>query len=304
MGFRQTENEFSSYTTSQIYWQLEHHGHQLTTSQRFVLCDQLLQRKQPITHISQRFEDIVHGLKRDVMLYIEKYDERFSKATVHLVVRKLQSLGRNVSRWFYMKEGTQLGPFNRLQIEQAVVDGKVEHLWKEGWPEWKGPEEFAYLTDELYYDQIFPQSSADSQQKPSFERLNPKFEATPSGSAISIVTGILVLIGLPVWIVSCVALPIVGHDTFTGWFLPLIASIFMLIATVPMGIGMLMRRVWAWNMTVFTSAIMLLWFVVLVVYKDVSSFWFVLSFYQAILLILALSARSAFKRSSADSFAT
>jgi hypothetical protein len=297
MGFRNTEHEYSQYTTSQIYWQLENHADVLSANERFVLCDQLLQRKQAIKHISQRFEDIVHSLKRDVIQYVEKYDDRFSKAAVHLVVRKLKSAGSSVSSWFVMKEGEQHGPLDRFQIEKELERGGIDHVWKQGWPEWKSPDMLANLTDVLFYDQIFPREEQRQAAQPS-QNQSSRFETNQDGSAMSIVTGVLGLVGAPLWLLACFALPYAGHGTFTGWFLPLIAAIFMLIASIPMGIGMMMRKLWAWNLTIFSSIVLLLWFTVLVVNNDVSSFWYVMSFFQGLLLILALSARSAFNRNS------
>ena len=292
MGFRNTENEYSQYTTSQIYWQLENHGLHLSANELFVLCDQLLQRRQPIRHLSQRFEDIVHSLKRDAMKYIEKYDDRFSAASVHLVVRYLKRVGSSISSWYFLRKDQQYGPFDRFQIENELQTEGIDHVWKEGWGEWKTPRQLDFVTNDLYYDQIFP-SYVD--EFPRENQIN-EFETSEEGSALAIVTGILALLGMPIWLVSCFALPIVSHDTFTGWFLPLIASIFMLIATIPMGIGVMMRRLWAWNITVFSSILMLVWFGVLIVHNDVSSFWYGMSFYQGLLLILALGARGAFNR--------
>ena len=296
MGFRNTENEYSQFTTSQIYWQLENHGPHLSANERFILCDQLLQRKQPIRHLSQRFEDIAHSLKRDTMKYVEKYDDRFSAASVHLVVRHLKRMGLSISSWYFMRKEQQYGPFDRFQIENKLKAEGIDHVWKEGWDEWKTPGQLEFVTNELYYDQIFPATPHVS-ESPRETHIN-KFETSEEGSALAIVTGILILLGIPIWLVSCFALPIVSHDTFTGWFLPLITSIFMFIATIPMGIGVMMRRLWAWNITVFSSIIMLVWFGVLIVHNDVSSFWYGMSFYQGLVLILALGARGAFNRHS------
>lgn len=297
MGFKKTEHEYAQYTTQQIYWQLENYADVLSANERFVLCDQLLQRKQPIKHISQRFEDIVHSLKRDVIQYVEKYDDRFSKASVHLVVRKLKSVGSSMSSWFVMRQGQQQGPIDRFRIEKELECGEIDHVWKEGWSEWKSPEQLEYMTDVLFYDQIFPSDEQRPAAQSSRKESN-RFETNQDGAAMSIVTGILGLVGVPLWLFACFALPYAGHGTFTGWFLPLIVAISMLITSIPMGIGMIMRKLWAWNLTIFSSVVLLLWFTALVVNNDVSSFWYVMSFFQGLLLILALSARSAFNRNS------
>ncbi|NNE56419.1 MAG: DUF4339 domain-containing protein [Flavobacteriales bacterium] len=293
MGFRSAEAEIRNYTTEQLYWQLEHSASKLPKEEVFLLCDQLLQRNQPIRHINTHFEQLVKGLKTETLKYIEKFDDRFSKAATHVAIRQLKFYGKKLSQWFYMDfEGNQHGSLDRFQLEEAIQDDIVSMVWKEGWPEWKSINDIGFLTQPLYYEQEFP--AKEEKQATKSHVISPSHPASTGGFGIA--AGIVFLVGAPVWLVACFAIPIASSDTGLGWFAPLLFSLVMLVMTIPTGIGLLMRRFWAWNVGLITSLILLAWFIVNVVNNDVNAFWVGMAIYQGVILTLLLTGKEAFSQ--------
>jgi len=275
------ESSVRKWTTDQIYEQLRISSKTMDVELKFILCDQLLLRHKQIRFVNEHFEAVVNVLNTSNLRFIDQHDDRFSKAAVHVAVNELIRRNKPVSQWFFRDFDHTQGPVNRMDLDDALSSTSVNWVWKEGWKEWRKVELLPFLTASLFYDQEFPQA------RESKGYHNFGMDSKQTGDQKHIARGVLTLIGFPLWVVACFALPIHGFHTFSGWFAPLVFSLAMLVLTVPMGIGLLLGKIWASSFSVVTSAICVAWFVAVWLSGNLGLFWITMGLYQIIILTLA-----------------
>lgn len=321
MDFREQQAQIAGYKTEEIYWHLEHNTAAFGKAGIVLLCDQLLQRKQPIRFLSQHFERLVRDLPQVKLAFIERHDHTFSKASVQVAFKELRRRGKRVSEWFWHHDESQEGPLNREQIDQRIGAGHIlpeHHLWKEGWEEWRKLEQLEFLTAKLYYEQDIPQRQQKQQYRPGGP---PPFQGgQPSGSGpssqgastassahdyrpdkktysgLSITAGILTLIGFPIWLVIAIITPFSSYDEVTGLFLPAAFAVFMVLAAIPFGIGILMRKYWAWWSRLVTASIAVVWMISKIAFNDGSVGWMWLLLLEGIIGTFLLVSKEDFNR--------
>lgn len=306
--------QVAAYNTDEIYWHLKNNAAHFGNQGVLLLCDQLLQRRQPIKHVGRHFEELLRQLSTRKLRYLETHDYAFSKATVHVAFKELTKRGQSTSQWYWHDGKTQQGPLNRMQVEARIDRGAAqpEHsFWKEGWSEWKRLADLQFLTGKLYYQQDFPESQADRNAPPpppppppgastsgagrqhaQSNPTDPYWNTPVRGSNDGLVTAsaVLTFISAPMWLIVAICTPFSSWGEAVGIFLPVAFSIYMAAACIPYGIGLLNRRYWAWWASLVSSALGAGWMLMKVaVYHDGGAWLFVLLIEAVLVTFLAVT---------------
>lgn len=313
MDIRQQHAQITAYTTEEVYWHLANNQGYFGTQGVVLLCDQLLQRREPIKHVTQHFERMLGSLSTRKLAYFETHDYGFSKAAVHVAFRELTKRRQNTSQWFWHDGSIQQGPLNRMQIEARIDRGAIhpEHmLWKEGWPEWRRLEDLAYLTARLYFQQERVQqermyeppppppppsggSTAGTgpgagQQRTTAQNAQWARPARAGNEGLVTAAAILSFITAPMWLVIAVVTPFASWGEAVGVFLPMAFALYMAAANIPYGIGLLNHRYWAWWGALVSHALGAGWMLLKVaVYHDGGLWLFVLGIEAVLVTFLA-----------------
>jgi hypothetical protein len=295
MSFRDKEATYRQYASSEIYWLLENEQFALDDCDLFLCCDQLLQRNLVIRFVKIPFEDLIRKLPKDILRFIDQFDAQFSPASVHVVLRLLEAQGRNINTWYFLdKNGAQHGPVDRFRIEQEIKDHPDSQrlIWRQGWEQWRRESELEYLRKLEYYDQEEP-----LQATLSSHNLNKdgRAQALDNTSLLPVAAGVMTLVSFPFWVINSLALPISSVGSITGWFLPLIFGLFMMASVIPVGIGLIRKRLWARSIKMTSSILFILWFIPHALLEGSGFWWIALVLYEFIILTLVVVSRDDFK---------
>lgn len=298
MDFAQQRQQVSAYTTDEIYWHLTNNVDHFGKHGQMLLCDELLLRKVPIRHLTQHYERLVRGLSTRKLEFINAADHSFSKATVHVVIQELDRRNKTTANWYVHNGQVQSGPFPRTGLEKRIEKGEIapDHkVWKEGWAEWRSVSSLPYLTAPLYFQQDLPGSKANEtpldkewQSPGGGQGIEPEIEnvyaPAPENSGLIIATAILTFVGVPMWLLVAVVTPWTSYDEATGIVLPFAFAIYMMIASIPYGIGLLGRKYWAWWASLTSSVIATLWMLSKAFYYGDHGGWVIVLLIEAIIV--------------------
>lgn len=298
MDFAQQRQQVTAYTTEEIYWHLSNNADHFGKDGQLALCDELLVRKERIKHIGQHFERMVRGLSTRKLEFINAADHLFSKATVHVVIQELERRNKPVATWFVHNGQVQSGPFPRIGVEKRIEKGDIKpdnKVWKEGWAEWRTVKSLPYLSAPLYFQQDLPGN--DAQEPPRYENsqtagggegIEPDFslpaQLPPDNDGLIIATAILVFVSVPMWLFVSIVTPFSSYDEATGLVLPFAFAIYMMVSSIPFGIGLLGHKYWAWWGTLTSSAIATLWMLSKAFYYGDNGGWVVVLLIEAIIV--------------------
>lgn len=300
MSISNLEAEIRGFTTADIRWHLKENQDHFDGSGLFFLCDELLRRGEKITGLSTRFEALTRKLPTRILRYVDTYDYQFSKAAVHVALKEMQRRGKSVSRWLLKIAGVESGPMNRLELENRIKEVSAGHVWKEGMAEWKSINDMPHLTEPLFYDQEFDENQSGQREAPRQEQSQPRHKpadlasSSESASSSVIAAGVLTFITFPIWAFGIIAVAFSDLTSIFGPLLPVAFASFMLIMSIPLGIGLMMRKKWAWSMKIATSGIVAAWFVANTFLGDTHFVGLTFALFEIIILILLLVAKDEF----------
>lgn len=288
MKLNYIEAELRKFPTSFIYSQLSDKAADYSIFNIVVLCDELLLRKQPIKFIKNRFENLVKKLNTESLKTIDTYDFNYSKAAVHVAINELKTRKVDFIEWFYLDDyKTEKGPIDRVRIDELIEKKKITHstlLWKKGMVEWKSLEQLPYLHGKLYYDQEFATKEEKLPIRPIKEQSSVNSQRQSSTGSYTVLPGIMELLSFPVWIFLLFAFSISGFNSEMGVIIPLMFSLFVLVSTIPVGIGLITKRKWAWSIKITTAIITIVIVLFKILVDQASSVWMIVLVYESIIL--------------------
>jgi hypothetical protein len=250
----------------------------------------MLKRHQCIRGSVPKFEVLVQSLSGAQLKYVDRFDEQFSKAAVHVAIRELKKRSAPCSQWFSLKNGTQDGPMNRMELEECIESGSLageDMVWKEGAPSWEKISDMQRLTETLFYDQEIQQKEPPLPQ----ERQSTE---SKSGST-HIAGGILELLKFPFWLVAIFVIPFSSMSASIGVLLSTVLGFTLFLSIIPVGVGLLMSKKWAYGMKIGTGVLIICWFATRVMLESGSKFWILFIIVEVLILGLILSAKDNFK---------
>ena len=303
-----TEIEIRNFTSDEIYYHLLENFSSFDLLNQIILCDELLLRNLPIKHIKQRFEFLIRKMKTQELVNIDAYDFNYSKATVFVAIDELIKRGKKPLEWLYISkfEG-QKGPVNRLEIDKLIERNEIDNdslLWRIGMEEWKPLSEMPYLEGLRYYDQEFSEepliipeliNEKNQSEKTHNSTTNTPIHKREPTFSYSIVPGVMELVSFPMWIILVFMLFFTGFTSQLGVVLPFIFSILVLISVIPVGIGLLARKKWAWSIKIATAMMTIVLILFKLIIDHAGGWWDFILIYQLIILGLLFYGRKTYE---------
>lgn len=259
----ENKQDIRSNTTESIYWFLKEQQSQFDALGIITLCDELLLRNQPIKYLNERFENKLKRLSSKQLKWIERKPELYSPATMKVVDVEVSRRKLETAQWFYSAnfQDTE-GPYTRAQIVRYLEEGKIFDdyaIWKEGTKDWIKISSLSWLKRDFYFDQELPEEEF-SQNQSDFSNKSRKSPPPPpgsnqlndAGSGNRVALGVLSFVSMPFWI-GAIVYSFFLSDTELGIMIPLMFSLFAFGASIPVGVGLLMKRKWAWSMNLFVT---------------------------------------------------
>lgn len=301
------ENPFRSYSDGQLQYMLgrEEYSHW----DKVLIADLLLQKRLKITGLAFRYERLFQVLTRAELQQVDQNDFAFSKATVHAAIFEMKKRNLKILSWYVSKSGVKKGPMNRMELDKMLEedDSPSILIWREGMKEWKKKEQLPHLSKPYFFDQEItnlkedkPDSKSDNhsnkqKENQHTEYIGGQFNRPPRVSKKQSSSGTLILLALfqfisfPFWLFMIGIAFFTGFNSVTGPVLPFMFSIAMLILSIPVGIGMLGAKHWAYQIRLSTSVITIIWFAFRFFGDEAGVTWFILAVYDALLLGLLLA---------------
>lgn len=291
-----SEEALRKYTTKEILWYLEKHRNEFDTIALVTLCDELLQRNESIRHLKIRYENLVKRLSNKEIRSIELNDEHYAPATLKVVDHIMRNRKLDLVQWFYSEDGNNtVGPVSRIKLIDLWNTGTIKNsylVWKEGTSDWKVISKIDHFKKNEFFDQIFDvePEPVKTQQKPSIE----SSLAEPTTNGNSVVSGVLELVSLPFWIAAIVYSIIASWDTELGFIIPLFFCIFAAISVIPIGVGLFLKKKWAWSMKLFVACGAIFLIVLKTMFSESTFLWMLFGAYQGLIMLLILSGKDAY----------
>lgn len=284
------EQELRAFTTEDIYFFLKENKVSFSNFQLVILCDELLLRKEVIKYFRDRYESLIKKLNPTELKTIDAFDFNYSKATIKVVIHEMATRKLKTKEWFYLEGEIQKGPFTRVEINQLINDKTIisqSYIWSEGMESWKQLIDLIYLSTPYYYDQEFIEipKEVTPQKPPPIRVSNPKNNSTGS---FTILPGVMGLLTFPLWFVLLFILFFTGFSSPLGIVLPLLFSIFMLLSAIPVAIGLMTKKKWAWSMKITTAVLTIGLILFKILIDQASGLWGVLLIYEALILGLLI----------------
>lgn len=249
-----------------------------------LICDELLKRKVPIRELKRSFESLFLGLSRNRLLQIDQEDYKFSKGTVYAAIHEMNRRGVKTLSWFW-NDSAQHGPFNRMELDKELSNQFSENIivWKEGMKDWRKMSEMPHLLLSYYFDQEFLAQEVISAPHIATQKSNPS-----SNSGTALFLGIMQIVAAPFWIGIGVWSFISGFWSITGPILPLMLSLSFCLLSIPVGIGLIGSKKWAYQVRLVIGVITVLWFMSRFFVDSASLIWMLMACYEIILLSLLI----------------
>jgi hypothetical protein len=257
----------------------------LSAQDYLVIADELLKREQEIEGLNTRFESLVRSLNEQRLRYIDSNDFEFSKATVIATVTELRIRKIKTKQWFIHDGHNQSGPWDYIDLLQNLEDkDRVKtKIWAEGMAQWVEWTKLPHLLKPYFFRQ-------------KVEAVQKKVPNQPNQvkSSVPLWSGILQLIAFPFWAMLSIFSPINGAWSYTGIALPAFISMSMCLVSIPLGIGLLQSRRWAFQIKIASGIIVIAWFLSKVLIDDSSQLWLFMAIWEVIILTFVFNRSSSF----------
>lgn len=257
--------------------------HQLTPVDQLIYCNELIKRNVLTLPIAS-LKGLVSSLS-DKQLKRTIWDElNWCRLIIGLLYQEAERRKIPSPEWFVILNKEQTGPHSRQQVEEIVGQQPTGNclVWREGYPEWMSIDKWQNLTEPIQTVHCERESSVNN-------RVTSKRTKQPSG--LSVLGGIFQFIEFPFWIALFVFALFTSYNSFTGMLLPLVFCVFMIFMSIPLGVGLMARRTWAWNLKIITALLTILWFINLFLIDGMGQFWVFAAVIEAIILTLVLLAK-------------
>jgi len=272
-------NEIRKFSSDQLYDMLKAQSY--GASEQFISCDELLLRNKPILGLSISFESLVRSLSFKDLQFIDQHDFEFSPASIMAAILELRLRNEKRRVWYIQNQLEQAGPLDHLQLTDKLKDVKFTNVlvWAEGMSEWKKLADLPHLNRTYFFDQ----------HQLVTIRKEKTIEKPIDSSAVPLVSGILQFFAMPFWIVLSVVAPINGIWSYTGIALPAFFSGSMALLSIPIAVGLIMARRWAYLLKIGTGLIVITWFLSKILIDDSSHIWLIMGCYELIIIIFVFS---------------
>ena len=293
------DTEIRQYSTQDLLGQLQVNQSKFNSWSLITLGDELLQRGVPIEYLSSRFEQLIRSLGARELKQIDQQEQFYSKATVQVAIDELVKRNKSTVKWFLLiGQAESEGPFDRNELLKRIENENLKDalVWKQGEEEWQAVESMPRLTKPFFFDQYFEERRPATEEQLEEADFNERpIAEIKKLSAAPIVAGILEFISLPMWIASLVFSAIYGYDTELGMMIPILFSSFATLAAIPVGIGLLMRKKWAWSIKMTVVALSFILIALKTMYGDVHGVWVMFLAYQVLIALLIGVSRNEFE---------
>lgn len=254
---------------------------------KWVVCiDELVQRGLPIPVEEDVFLTQLGKLSRAERHFLNDNLSQFSWYTLSCLSGK--PFDERI--WFIAREEREQLQVSLLEILQFGKEtGTPFFFWKEGMSAWESSKCIEHWKQEK--PPVFDPISEAIPERAYQEKTMP---VNTGGSGVSTMLGVFTFLGMPVWIILLIAAIASGFNSFMGPMLPTVFCIFMFVMAIPLGIGVLQKKRWAWGMLVITTLFSVFWFAGHYFFDEASRIWMILAVFEVIILTLALSAKENF----------
>ena len=274
-----TQQNLRNYPTEELIKLLGGTG--LSSGRELVIVDELIQRGVPLPISFNRWMRVLNSLNNGERKYIQNNFESFSAFTLFA----LQGKPFSEKMWFVSVSEDETQALDLSSFVKAIIgaDELKGYYWIEGREQWTSVEKL---------------SAWKTPSEPSFApepRVSEVITTTTSSSGMrSVLLAVTSFLLVPGWLILLVAAIVTGFGSFMGPLLPAVFSIFMILISIPMGIGLLQKKKWAWGMLIATTGFALFWFAGHFFFDHGSQIWIGLALFEAIILTLALTAKEQF----------
>ncbi|MCB0760465.1 MAG: DUF4339 domain-containing protein [Flavobacteriales bacterium] len=254
-----------------------------------VLGDEMLRRKMPVTGLMRKYESLVRSLETRDLRYIDRYDYAFAVATVRCADHELNRRGVRRLQWYFLHDGHQEGPLSRKDMEEAVAQGQIVNedlVWKEGEAEWVRLDECSALSTPYFFDEVREERKSVNINRPAGRQ--------DSASAGVIAAGIMQLMSFPFWLIALIIVPFGSISTSLGMVLPTIFAASAFLMSIPLGVGILLRKHWAYSLKIGSGVLIIVWLLARIIVDDGSMFWMMYILAEVVILVLLFSIKEAF----------
>jgi hypothetical protein len=257
----------------------------LSTTEKILICDALLSRKEKIRGLNQTFESLFKALTRKELKQLELIDEQLSPASAHAVYQEMRYRRMTPAQWFVIKDKEQLGPMDRSELEEMISRENGDLLvWKEGTAKWVRSSTIGSLNTEYYFDQEINELQNTSRSIPA------RKSNVDHASNTWLMIGLLQLIlAIPFWIIMIFGTFFTGFTSVSGPVLPFMFSLTMVFLSIPMGIALIKGAKWAYQTRVGTGVLSLLLFGSRYFIDDGSALWLLFFFFELTFLALLIT---------------
>lgn len=274
---------------------------EVTCSNRVVACDELHHRKSalPISHpaLLRCLESISDSDR--ATLYA--HPERFTLAMLYALESLRYAHNKAPVKW---QLATPAGTFTYDELSSFVAEleqakGEKAFFWNEFMAEWMPIEavnHWCNAHDFTYQSTAGAQESRENYQASEAPRAGAQAAAvTVSRTGWPVFLGVIALLMIPFWLTMLFVGFATGFGGFLGPLFPAVFSLVMAVLGLPMGIGLLQRRTWAWGALVYSTLVAIIWFGGHFIFDDASSLWLILTAVEGFILTLAMIAKDEFQ---------
>lgn len=257
--------------------------HHLTPLTQLIYCNELIKRSVFTLPIAS-LKGLISSLP-DRQLKGSIWDElNWCRLIISLLYQEIERRKIPTPEWFVLINKEQCGPHSRHQVEELVSQEPAGNcmVWRVGYTEWMSSKKWQNLTE--------PMQTIHCRKETMVYREDTSSQ-TKQLSGLSVLGGIFQFIEFPFWIALFFFALFTSYNSFTGMLLPLVFCVFMIFMSIPLGLGLLARRTWAWNLKVVTALLTILWFLNLFLIDGMGQIWIFAALIEAIILTLVLFAK-------------
>jgi hypothetical protein len=297
MAFKDSDKEIRKLTTQQLLELIPQSAKRLL-SEQVIIGDELLLRRVKLTGFVRRFETMVRSLSTQDLRYIDRFDYSFSRAAIRGAAHELNKRGVKALNWFYLTDGQQHGPMGRMAIEQAIEQGQVtsqDLVWKESEPEWIKLANCHCLSTAYYFDEELLDIPQTVNRAPG-----SKLPGS-SDPSLMLVGGVFELLTFPFWLFALFIVPFASFSSTTGVILPTVLAIGACFMSIPIGIGLILKRKWAYSFKVGSGFIIIAWLLSRIIIDGGSKLWMLYILAEVVILVLIISGREIFNTNHYES---
>jgi hypothetical protein len=248
-----------------------------------VACNELIQRKiydLPILSLKA----LIAALPNYDLSACIWNEVAWSRLIINLMYQEAQRRRFQPQDWYYLLDQNQKGPISRAELEVLLANKNqsIEWIWRDGFDKWMHQRDWPNFIEPIQKINCKQISKKETFKKQSQNQQN---------TGVTVVSGIFQFIEFPFWIGLFFFALFTSYNSFTGLLLPVVFCIFMIFLSIPLGVGLLARRTWAWNLKVVTAMLTILWFLNMYWIDGRGAAWVVAAVLEGIILTLVLLAK-------------